>query len=194
MSLKVGIFGGTFDPIHIGHLITTQYVLEKRKLDKIIFVPCHISPHKTDKNSSNPIHRLNMLRLAIEDIPYFDLTDYEIRKGNISYTYDTIVELRKTYANIELIIGYDNLVVFDKWHNPDKIVELAKLVVMKRVIDKETGTKNKYFENAIILDTPTIEISSSELRERIKNNLPVSFMVPPKVEEYIRKINLYRES
>lgn len=194
MSQKVGVFGGTFDPIHIGHLITTQYVLEKRKLDKIIFVPCYISPHKTDKNSSNPIHRLNMLRLAIEDIPYFDLTDYEIRKGNISYTYDTIVELRKTYNNIELIIGYDNLVVFDKWHKPDKIVELAKLVVMKRVIDKESGTKNKYFENAIILDTPTIEISSSELRERIKNNLPVSFMAPPKVEEYIRKINLYRES
>ncbi|MGK9368958.1 nicotinate-nucleotide adenylyltransferase [Melioribacter sp. Ez-97] len=194
MSQKVGVFGGTFDPIHIGHLITTQYVLEKRKLDKIIFVPCYISPHKTDKNSSNPIHRLNMLRLAIEDIPYFDLTDYEIRKGNISYTYDTIVELRKTYNNIELIIGYDNLVVFDKWHKPDKIVELAKLVVMKRVIDKESGTKNKYFENAIILDTPTIEISSSELRERIKNNLPVSFMAPPKVEEYIRKNNLYRES
>ncbi|MGK9475990.1 nicotinate-nucleotide adenylyltransferase [Melioribacter sp. OK-6-Me] len=192
MSQKIGIFGGTFDPIHVGHLITTQYVLEKRKLDKIIFVPCYISPHKTDKNLSNPIHRLNMLRLAIEDIPYFDLSDYEIRKGTISYTYDTIVELRKVYSNIELIIGYDNLIVFDKWHKPEKIVELSKLIVMKRVIDKEVETKNKYFEYATILDTPTIEISSSELRERIKNNLPISFMVPHKVEEYIWKNNLYK--
>lgn len=189
---KIGIFGGTFDPIHIGHLITTQFVLEQRKLDKIIFIPCYISPHKTNYNSSNPVHRLNMLKLAIEGIPYFESSDFEIRKGNISYTYDTILELKKTYHYIELIIGYDNLIVFDKWYKPDEILDLAKLVVMKRVIDKDAEVKNKYFEKAIILNTPSIEISSSEIRERVKNNLSIDFMVPEKVKNYIIKNNLYR--
>jgi len=188
---KIGIFGGTFDPIHIGHLITTQFVLEQRKLDKIIFIPCYISPHKTNQNSSNPVHRLNMLRLAIEGIPYFELSDYEIRKGNISYTYDTILELKKTYHHIELIIGYDNLIVFDKWHKPDEILDLAKLIVMKRIIDKDAEVKNKYFEKAIILNTPTIEISSTEIRERVKKKLPIDFLVPKKVKEYIIQNKLY---
>lgn len=191
MNQKIGIFGGTFDPIHYGHLITTQYVLEKRKLDKIIFIPCYISPHKTNQNISNPVHRLNMLKLAIEKIPYFELNDYEIRKGNISYTYDTILELRKTYNYIELIIGYDNLIVFDKWHRPDEILDLVKLIVMKRTIDKEPETKNKYFEKAIILDTPTIEISSTDIRDRVKKNLPIDFLVPEKVKAYIHEHKLY---
>lgn len=191
MNERVGIFGGTFDPIHLGHLITTQYVLEQRKLDKIIFIPCYISPHKTNQNSSNPVHRLNMLRLAIEGIPYFELSDYEIRKGNISYTYDTILELKKTYHYIELIIGYDNLIVFDKWNKPDEILDLAKLVVMKRIIDKDAEIKNKYFDKAIILNTPTIEISSTDIRERVKNKLPIDFLVPKKVKEYIIQNKLY---
>ncbi|MEJ5350042.1 MAG: nicotinate-nucleotide adenylyltransferase [Melioribacteraceae bacterium] len=191
MNQKIGIFGGTFDPIHYGHLITTQYVLEKRKLDKIIFIPCYISPHKTNQNISNPVHRLNMLKLAIEKIPYFELNDYEIRKGNISYTYNTILELRKTYNYIELIIGYDNLIVFDKWHKPDEILDLVKLIVMKRTIDKEPETKNKYFEKAIILDTPTIEISSTDIRDRVKKNMPIDFLVPEKVKSYIHEHKLY---
>lgn len=191
MDKRIGIFGGTFDPIHIGHLITTQFVFEQRKLDKIIFIPCFISPHKTNQNSSNPVHRLNMLTLAIENIPYFEINDYEIRKGTISYTYDTIVELKKSYNYIELIIGYDNLIVFDKWHKPDEILDLAKLVVMKRSIDKDVEQKNKYFDKAIILNTPTIEISSTDIRERVKNNLSIDFLVPPKVKEYIMKNKLY---
>lgn len=191
MNEKIGIFGGTFDPVHIGHLITTQYVLEQRKLDKIIFIPCYISPHKTNQNALNPVHRLNMLKLAVENISQFEINDFEIRKGGISYTYDTILELKKTYNYIELIIGYDNLVVFDKWHKPDEILDLAKLIVMKRTIDKEPETKNKYFEKAIILDTPTIEISSTDIRQRVKNNLPIDFLVPAKVKEYIIQHKLY---
>ncbi len=191
MINKIGIFGGTFDPIHIGHLITTQFVYEQRKLDKIIFIPCFISPHKTQINSSHPVHRLNMLRLAIENIPYFEMNDFEIRKGNISYTYDTILELKKTYSYIELIIGYDNLIVFDKWYKPDEILSLVKLIVMKRSIDKEVEIKHKYFEKAIILNTPTIEISSTDIRDRVKNNIAIDFLVPQKVKEYIIKNKLY---
>jgi len=190
-NLTVGIFGGTFDPIHDGHLITTRYVLEQRKLDKIIFIPCNLSPHKTERVTTESVHRLNMLKLAIEQIPQFEYSDYEINKGEISFTYDTLTFLKKEYENLELIIGYDNLHTFHKWKMPDEILKIAKLVVMKRTTDKY-NFHNKYFEQAIILDTPTIEISSTQIRERIKNNLPIDFLVPDKVKEYIFQNALYR--
>lgn len=192
MKKKIGIYGGTFDPIHIGHLITTRFVLEQRALDKIIFIPCNISPLKTHQNSTLPEHRLSMLKLAIDGMQQFDFSDYEIRKGDVSFTLDTLREMKKYYDEIELIIGYDNLVVFDKWKEPDEIFKLANVVVMKRhyEIDKKPG--HKYFDMATILETPTIEISSSEIRQRVKNNLPINFFVPEKVKEYIFENGLYR--
>jgi len=190
-KLNVGIFGGTFDPVHDGHLITTRFVLEQRKLDKIIFIPCNISPHKTNNITSSPEHRLNMLKIAIEKIPLFEYSDYEIRKGEISFTLDTLSVLKKEYDNIELIIGYDNLHTFHKWKMPDEILKIAKLIVMKRTTDNN-NFHSKYSEQAIILDTPTIEISSTQIRERVRNNLPIDFLVPEKVKEYILKHRLYR--
>lgn len=189
--MKVGIFGGTFDPVHIGHITTTRFVLEKRGLDKIIFIPCNISPLKTSVESSSPIHRLNMLKLAIEGLPQFEYSDYEIKKGDVSYTYDTLLEMKKYYAHLELIIGYDNLVVFDKWKNPDKIFEAANVVAMKRNTDTEIKIAHKYFDKAIVLDTPTIEISSTEIRERVTKKLPIDYLVPEKVKEYILTNGLY---
>ena len=189
--MKVGIFGGTFDPVHIGHIITTRFVLEKRGLDKIIFIPCNISPLKTSVESSFPIHRLNMLKLAIEDIPQFEFSDYEINKGDVSYTYDTLLEMKKYYEHLELIIGFDNLIVFDKWKNPDKIFEIANVVAMKRNTETEIKIAHKYFDKTIVLDTPTIEISSTEIRERVTKKLPVDYLVPEKVKEYILTNGLY---
>lgn len=187
---RIGILGGTFDPIHNGHLITARYVLEKRGLDKIIFIPCNISPHKTELLSSPSIHRLNMVKLSIENSPYFDLSDFELTKGDISYTYLTLQDLKKVYSKLELIIGYDNLLVFEKWNYPDEIIKLAKLIVMKRKTDIEEK-KNRFFDQAVLLDTPTIEISSTEIRERVRNNKPIDFLVPEKVKEYIYKNKLY---
>ena len=192
MKQKIGIFGGTFDPVHIGHIITTRFVLEQRKLDRIIFIPCNISPLKTDVYSASTTHRLNMLKLVIEDLPQFDFSDYEIRKGDVSFTFDTLCEMKKEYSEIELIIGYDNLVVFDKWKNPDGIFDITKVVVMKRHGTSAEKPTNKYFDKAIILDTPSIEISSTEIRERVKNNLPIDFLVPEKVKEYIYQNKLYK--
>lgn len=187
----VGVFGGSFDPIHVGHLITSYDVLEKRNLEKIIFVPCHISPHKTDQKPTEDFHRLNMVNLAIEPYPFFESFDYEIRKGDVSYTYDTLVELKKNYNNLELIIGFDNLIMFDKWYRADDILNLAKLVVMKREIDEMPVIHNKYFDSAILLDTALVDISSTEIRERVKNNLSIDFLVPTKVKEYISQNRLY---
>lgn len=194
----VGILGGTFDPVHFGHLITAQSLLEIRKLKKIIFIPSYISPHKTDQEITEGNHRLRMLELAvygIESLPSggqaFEVSNIELKKESISYTVDTLEELSKQYENIELIIGLDNLLEFHTWKNPDRIIELAKLVVLKRRIADEKIIKNKYYNAADFIDTPLIEISSSEIRERVKNSLPIDFLVPQKVKEYILTNNLY---
>ncbi|MGE5436090.1 MAG: nicotinate-nucleotide adenylyltransferase [Syntrophothermus sp.] len=190
---KIGVYGGTFDPIHNGHLITAQAVREIRNLDKIIFILAFVSPHKLNVISSSNEHRLNMINLAIEGVDYLECSDMEIKRKDISYTIDTLTELKKSYKEIELIIGYDNLFKFDTWKNPQEIVKLVKLVVLKRK-SNITGITNQYFDKAEFVDTPIIEISGTSIRERVKNNMPIDFLVPDKVKQYIYKNNLYKES
>lgn len=189
---RIGVYGGTFDPIHMGHLITAQYILEERKLEKILFIPAYISPHKTQIYSTGEIHRLEMVRLAIEGYNRFECSDYEIQKKGVSYTIDTILELSKTYKHIELIIGYDNLLSFEKWHRPDELIQLVKLIVLKRKIGGDINQFNKYFSEANFIDSPNIDISSTNIRERVRKNLPIDFLVPQKVKEYIKTNNLYK--
>lgn len=191
--MKAGIYGGTFDPVHFGHLITTQFVKEIRRLDKVIFIPAFISPHKTDKVTSGAIDRLNMIKLAIADIPYFEYSDIEINNNVVSYTINTLEKLKNRYDEIELIIGYDNICKFDTWKDPDKIFSLSKVVVMKRKAEEETKCKNKYMEMAEYIETPQIDISSTQIRERVQNNLPIDFLVPERVNKYILENNLYKE-
>jgi nicotinate-nucleotide adenylyltransferase len=190
----IGVYGGSFDPIHIGHLVTTRFVYEQRDLGKIIFMPCNISPLKTSNALSSPEHRLKMLELALEPFPFFEVSDYEILKGDVSYTIDTLLELKKTYDNIELIIGYDNLVVFDKWHEPEKILDIAKLIVMKRKTDDDAEVNNKFMNSAFIINTPSIEISATDIRNRILNRRSIDYLVPRKVNEYIQENRLYTKT
>jgi len=129
---KVGIFGGTFDPIHHGHLITAQSVKELRSLDKIIFMPAFISPHKQHAKASSAEHRLNMIKLALDEIPFFECSEFEIKQHTISYTIDTLREYKNYYEEIDLIIGYDNIFQFHTWKEPDEILKLANVVVLKR--------------------------------------------------------------
>ena len=188
---SVGIIGGTFDPVHFGHLITARAVKEIRHLEKIIFIPCNISPHKQDSRSETPMHRYEMIKKAINGISGFEASDYEIKEGGISYTVNTLREFKKKYSEIELIIGFDNLLKFDKWENPDEIIKLAKLVVMKRRIDRVPKEKNKYYNKAVVVNTPLIEINATEIRGRVKNGLPIDFLVPETVKEYIYNFKLY---
>lgn len=187
---KVGVFGGTFDPIHYGHLVTTQFVLEKRELEKIIFIPSHISPHKLEMKTVADLHRYNMVKLAIENNPQFEISDYEINNNAISYTLNTILHFKKIYQDIELIIGYDNLLVFDKWYKPNDIFEEVTVVAMVRNGSYDFE-KNIFTEKAIIIDTPVVDISSTEIRERVKNNLPINYLTPPSVVDYIYRNKLY---
>ncbi|MHB8337993.1 MAG: nicotinate-nucleotide adenylyltransferase [Ignavibacteriaceae bacterium] len=189
----VGIFGGTFDPIHTGHLITAQAVRELRGLDKIIFIPAFISPHKTEIPTLSPEHRFAMVKLAIKNIPYFDFSDLEINTATISYTIETLRVLIKKYNKIELIIGYDNILKFSSWKEPDEILKLAKIIVLNRKLTQEPINKDRFYNSALFVDTPTIEISSSEIRERVTKNLPLNFLVPEEVQKYIYHFNLYKE-
>jgi len=190
---KIGIFGGTFDPIHMGHLITAQSVREIRELDKIIFIPAFISPHKTSADASSTEHRANMIKIAIEDVPFFEYSDIEIKKGGISYTVDTLSELKKVYDEIEFIVGYDNIFSFHKWKDPDDILKLAKIIVLKRKSSLPPPFEDKYYHQAIFVQTRGIEISATDIRERVKNNQPIHFLVPQKVKEYIYEQKLYRQ-
>ena len=188
----VGILGGTFDPIHYGHLITAQAVKEIRKLDKIILVPCYISPHKRNADNLDSHHRLKMIQLAISELKGFEVSDFELEKGGISYTVDTLRQLKKLHPELELIIGFDNLVKFETWKEPDEILELAELIVMRRKIDVIPKKKNKYFDEAILVDTPSIEINATQIRKRVKDDLMIDFLVPKKVKEYIYNLDLYK--
>ncbi len=190
--MAIGLYGGSFDPIHFGHLITTQSVLEKRNLDQIVFMPSYISPLKQDSEPIKDYHRFEMVKLAIKSIPQFSVSDAEIKNKNVSYTFNTLLELKNKYADIELIIGLDNLLVFEKWYKPDEIIKMCKVIVMKRHSDNLEVSKNKYFEHAIFVETPNIEISSTEIRNRVKNNLPIDFLVPQSVNEYIFQNGLYK--
>jgi len=191
--MKVGVFGGTFDPVHYGHLITAVAVKEIRCLDKIIFIPSFIAPHKTDRLSSSPLHRIEMLKTAIKGFPYFDYSDFEIQKEGVSYTIDTLKFLKNKFDDIELIIGYDNLLEFSTWKDPDDILKMIKLVVLKRRVQNETFEKDKFYYASEIIETPTIEISATVIRERVRNNLPINFLVPDAVMEYIKHFNLYKD-
>ncbi len=190
---KVGLLGGTFDPIHFGHLITAQAVREIRDLEKIIFIPAYISPHKTGKSSAGSNHRLKMLQMAIESIPYFEYSDIELKAKSISYTVKTLEEFKKKYDKLELIIGYDNIINFNTWKMPGRIIELADLVVLRRRTNDKKVERDQYYKAAHFVKTPVIEISSSTIRDRIKAGKPVDFLIPLKVKEYINTFNLYKE-
>ncbi|HEX9251325.1 MAG TPA: nicotinate-nucleotide adenylyltransferase [Ignavibacteriaceae bacterium] len=191
---KVGIFGGTFDPIHNGHLITAQSVKEIRNLEKIIFIPAYISPHKQHAKASSAQHRLNMLKLAVDDIPFFECSDFEINQHTISYTIDTLREFKKSYDEIDLIIGYDNIFQFHTWKEPDEIFRMANVVVLKRKSSHPLDFVDKYVEAAHFVETRGIEISATDIRNRVHADLPIYYLVPEKVLEYISKNKLYKDS
>jgi nicotinate-nucleotide adenylyltransferase len=191
---KVGIFGGTFDPIHNGHLITAQSVKEIRNLEKIMFIPAYISPHKQHAKASSAQHRLNMLKLALDHIPFFGYSDFEIKQHTISYTIDTLREFKKYYDEIDLIIGYDNIFQFHTWKEPDEILKLANVVVLKRKSSHPLDFVDKYVESATFVQTRGIEISATDIRNRVHADLPIYYLVPDKVLEYINKNKLYKDN
>ncbi|MCF6270462.1 MAG: nicotinate-nucleotide adenylyltransferase [Melioribacteraceae bacterium] len=192
MKKKVGIYGGTFDPIHLGHLITARSVKEIRNLSEIIFVPANKSPLKLNIESASTNDRFKMTKLAVEKYDGFSVSDYEVNKTEISYTINTIKYFKEKYENIELIIGYDNFLIFDKWYKSEKILNLVDIIVLKRFYEDSIKPK-KNSNKFIFVDSPTIQISSTMIRERVSKNLPIDFLVSTEVSKYITENNLYKK-
>jgi len=190
---KYGIFGGTFNPPHIGHSILADYVREELLLDKIIFIPSGNPPLK---DSISAEHRLNMSKLAFGNDENFEIS--EIESENIekkTYTVDTLQKLNEKYKDedvqLYLIIGMDKLNELPKWKEPEKLFKLAKVIVINRPDNSVSNAKPEFRERAEVINTPELEISSSEIRKRIYENKSVKYLLNEKVLEYIKKNNLY---
>jgi len=192
--LKIGLYGGTFDPIHTAHLLIAQYITEELNLHKTIFIPSAHPPHK--KVYSSPRHRLNMVQLAISDSPVSECSDLEIRTEGTSFSVDTIGQLKKQLGvdkqNLFWIIGSDNFVDFPNWKDPDKIFDLSNVVVFPRKAGDFEKAPNNYRDQTIYLkDTPLLDISSTRIRSLVKEKRSIQYWVPPAVEAFIHSEKLY---
>ena len=188
---KTALFGGTFDPVHYGHLRLAEWVKKHLELDSVFFIPIRIHPFNKRKNITPAIHRLNMLRQAVGKMKDFEVSSIELDRDEVSYTVDTLRTLHQAMPDREfyLLIGDDNLPEFRIWKEPEEIAKLAKIVVFRRSGLQE-NSKEKYAD-FIFVDNPLIKISSSEIRERLRHGLPVEEFIPPAVLNYIRQHRLY---
>lgn len=184
----VGILGGTFNPIHIAHLILAEQVYSKLNLDEIWFIPDNIPPHVNKKGAIAPRHRVEMIRLAIRDNAHFKVDLTEIMRGGISYTIDTVNELRRRHPENDfyLIMGGDMISDFKNWKNPHELASLIKLVGVKR-----PGYVQLCDFPIIWVDAPFMSVSSTQIRELLQAGNSVKYLVPQAVSEYITKEGLY---
>lgn len=193
---KYGILGGTFDPPHIAHLIIAEDVRDQLNLDKVIFIPSGNPPLK---NSISAEHRLAMAKIAFGNNDKFEVSEIEIKKSDEkSFTVNTLTELNKIHkdepAEFYFIIGLDNLINLPKWKEPDRLFELAKIIVINRPEFDLKNVREDFLNKVNFISVPDIEISSSMLRERISKGKSVKYMVTDEVLDYIIWNNLYREN
>lgn len=188
---KVGLFFGSFNPIHIGHLIIANYMANFTDLDEVWFVVSPQNPFKEKKSLGNMYDRLEMVNLAIEDTDHLKSSDIEFNLPQPSYTIDTLIYLREKYVNREfvLIMGEDNLAGLHKWKNAEIILRDYKIVVYPRP-GYDSGALGRH-PSVTMTDTPLMELSSTFLREAIKNRKNVKYFIPDKVLDFIDKKGLY---
>lgn len=188
-----GLFGGTFDPIHHGHLISAQYVAETCELDQVLFIPTGNPPHRETPKTPAAC-RLNMVKDSIEDHPWFDISTIEIDRKGPCYTVHTIQELTEKLPDHEfnLIIGEDELISFTEWKNWQEILEHTTLLAMTRPGFNKKNIPGPVKEHVELLSGPQIEISGKKIRQRVRDNQPIHYLVPPVVRQRIKKENLYR--
>ncbi len=194
--MKVGFFGGTFDPIHFGHLNLALHILETHKLDQIFFSPANFSPEKGDSRPKAPKKaRKEMVELAIEDVPQFTLIDLELEREGPSYTVDTIEHLKKNYPEAEfyLILGGDIINGLETWKGVDRLLEMAPPLVGGRPQLRENFLPEWIQKKIAQGETPipSLEISSTDVRERLSQKKSCTHLVPAKVLDYIEEHGLY---
>ena len=200
--MKIGILGGTFDPIHTGHLVVAEEARARLGLAEVLFVPAGRPWLKAEAAISAAGHRLEMVRLAIAGKPYLKLSTIELERTGPTYTVDTIRALRKELGNNDgpyFILGWDNLLDLPRWHRPSELISLCRLVAVPRVgcpvpdlgeLEKEVpGLSSR----VVMLDKPEIDISASVIRERVGRGLSIGRLVPAAVASYIKEHRLYKE-
>jgi nicotinate-nucleotide adenylyltransferase len=185
---KIGIYGGTFDPIHHGHLILAREAVESLGLDQIIFVPAALSPHKMARTPTAQEIRVEMLQAAIEEEPQFTLDLCEIRRGGASYTIDTVEEIQQREGEAEyfFLLGDDNVLALETWHRVAELRELVEFVVLSRGNLEAQEMRYPMIHRQI-------NISATEIRNRVATGRSIRYLVPPAVEEIIRRRQIYQE-
>ena len=199
--MKIAIMGGTFDPIHYGHIKTAEKVMEKLQLDRVLFIPSGSPAHKSAQEVTEAEIRYEMIKEAIGGYEKFEISDMEIRREGYTYTYDTLVQLHETYNPSEIIyiIGTDVVAELDTWYKYKEDFKLCKFAVVTR-----GGYEQDYHNQAIQkmaglgadiipVEVPQIDISSSDIRKRVREGQAIEDMLPPKVIEIIKRENLYND-
>ena len=191
---KICLFGGTFDPPHIGHLLVAQTIFEAENFDKIVFIPTFITPEK--ENVTNIKDRLAMLTMAVTSNPNFEICDMEIKRGGISYSIDTIKEYKEEYKlnsdEIFYLIGSDSLQNFHTWKDGDTILNNCRVIVALRPGFKPSDISNWILRKVRFASIPRFEISSSTIRDRWSENKTIRYMVTQPVWEYINDHEIYQ--
>jgi len=197
-ELRIGIMGGTFDPIHYGHLATAEEAKYRFQLDKVIFIPCGQPPHKKTYQVSGAEHRFKMTHLAIEDNPAFHISRLEIDRPGPSYSIDTVEELCRLYpdARLHFITGADAILEILTWREPRRLAEMCQLIAATRPGHDLTRFHQQVGEDIAprvhLLAVPGVNISSTEIRQRTAEGAPIRYLLPESVRDYIQRVGLYR--
>lgn len=200
--MKTGIFGGTFNPVHKGHIMLAEYCMESVGLDRIIMIPTAVPPHKISKNLASENDRLNMCKLACRGKENFFVSDIEIKRQGKSYTYETLTQLKEIYPDDHLytIMGADMFLTLDRWKNPKIIFEKSSIITIPRDEENKLELENFYNKvlkamgaSSVILPNPVMSVSSTFIRENLDNFNLISDMLDKGVYDYIIKNNLYRK-
>lgn len=191
--MKLGLFGGSFDPVHLGHLLVAQTAREELGLDRLFFIPAAQSPFKPDSKPTPAHERLRLLRLALAGKPWCGLDEQEIRRGGVSYTIETIRDYAKRYPGAEIfyLIGTDHVAKLPQWREAEELARLAQFVVIPRPDVVEVSFPQP-FRGGILRGFP-FAVSSSQIRARVKAGLPIEHLVPATVAEAICSAGLYLE-
>jgi nicotinate-nucleotide adenylyltransferase len=197
---KVGIMGGTFNPIHNGHLFLAEQAYEQLGLDKCLFMPSKNPPHKKEQEITSSEHRLNMVRLAIRDNPHFEASTIELDREGMTYTADTLKLLTSKHPNTEyyFIVGADSLLQMPQWKDPQTVFRLSTIAAAGRnhlsedILNQQIrGLKEEYDARIILLQMPDLEISSADIRDRIADGKSVRYYLPEQVTVYIKCHGLF---
>ena len=192
---KIGVLGGSFDPVHLGHLVVAEVAYEKMGLDKVYFIPAAQSPLKEGKPEATAADRMAMLNAALDPYPQFEVLDFEILAGGISYTFDSVSHLAALLPECRLfwIIGADQVAALPRWHRVTELAEQIEFVGIPRpgYLLENPGVANLRIHE---IEVRSQDISSREIRARVKENLPVSLFLPEKVDKFIKARGLYQES